>query len=331
MIYFTPERLLAFFRHNRFSLYHAFLLLGPQGLGKTALARKLASLLLCQHKGEESPCGHCASCVKVASLSHPDVSFISAGDKKGITIEQIRDVACDAHQKPWEGNYRVFILEDVHRMREEAANALLKTLEEPPAYVVFLLTAENEHAVLPTVLSRCQIFPIGEQVSDIAAKLVSDHRAEPGQARVAAALYGASIEEALDMLQNRWQLRNKMFGLFLDNHDPIEAAQELSDLMGEGEEARQRSLVFFDYLASFWRDILLRQHANLPAANNPLVLHSDMAAQIDRLAQLCNPTVIWQLIEFLSEQARAMIACNVAPRLLWELIYLRLYILLRRK
>lgn len=330
MIHFSPQGMLAFFRYGRHHLYHAFLLLGPQGLDKTALARKLAALLLCQGEQAESPCERCASCVKVASFSHPDVSLVSAGDKKSITIEQVRDMTAEAHQKPWEGNYKIFILEDVHRMREEAANALLKILEEPPAHVVFLLTAENEHAVIPTILSRCQIFPIGEHVDDIASRLVSEHHVDPRHAKVVAALHGASIEDALDMLKNRWEGRNKMLNLFLENHDPVEAAQQFCDGLGDGEEARQLSLLFFDYLAAFCRDVLVRQHVDVAAQENSLVFHSDLASHIDRLAGVCNPTAIWQLIEFLSDRGRAMIQCNVSPRLVWELIYLKLYLLLRR-
>ncbi len=135
-------------------LPHAILIEGESGIGKRTLAREMATALVCRSGGER-PCHACSQCVKAVKGVHPDIYEYSApGGANSFHIDTVRDVIADAYMIPNEAEHKVYILANAHCMNENAQNALLKILEEPPSYAVFILTAENRTALLPTVLSR---------------------------------------------------------------------------------------------------------------------------------------------------------------------------------
>ena len=138
-------------------LSHAYILSGPAGSGRHTLARLLCGAMLCAASGGERPCGRCAPCRKVFSGVHPDVAVIS-GPREGkpITVDQVRALRSDAYIRPNEGERKIYLLEQADRMNQSAQNAMLKLLEEGPAYAVFLLLAENGGGLLQTVRSRCE-------------------------------------------------------------------------------------------------------------------------------------------------------------------------------
>ena len=138
-------------------LSHAYILSGPAGSGRHTLARLLCGAMLCAASGGERPCGRCAPCRKVFSGVHPDVAVISGpGEGKPITVDQVRALRSDAYIRPNEGERKIYLLEQADRMNQSAQNAMLKLLEEGPAYAVFLLLAENGGGLLQTVRSRCE-------------------------------------------------------------------------------------------------------------------------------------------------------------------------------
>lgn len=145
------ERLSGAFRQGRVS--HSYLLCGQTGSGRHTLARQMAAAMQCTGGGEV-PCGQCKACRKVFGGVHPDVSFVDDPEHKQISVDVIRSVCADVAVRPNEGNRKIYIIHQ--EMTIDAQNALLKTLEEPPAYAVFLLLMEAEGQVLPTVRSRCQ-------------------------------------------------------------------------------------------------------------------------------------------------------------------------------
>lgn len=139
-------------------LPHAFLFKGPEGVGKQLFARGLAAALNCRDHDHPGACGSCVSCRKFRSGNHPDFMVISP-EKGAIKIEQVRQMCQALSYPPYESDTRVVLLEDVHTMRAEAANSLLKTLEEPPTDNLLILTADSSREVLPTIISRCQVVP----------------------------------------------------------------------------------------------------------------------------------------------------------------------------
>ncbi len=135
-------------------LAHAYLFCGPRGTGKTSVAKLLAKTINCT--SENKPCGHCANCIDIQESTHPDVVELDAATNNG--VDEVRELIEKVKYAPMQGKYKVYIIDEVHMMTPSAFNALLKTLEEPPEYCIFILATTEPHKVLPTIVSRCQRF-----------------------------------------------------------------------------------------------------------------------------------------------------------------------------
>lgn len=142
------------------TLGHALILAGPAGSGRHTLAAILSRAMVCDHPGPK-PCGSCPACKKAMAGIHPDIITVQPEpDKAAISVDQVRQMRTDAHIRPNEAPRKVYILEQTDRLRGEAQNAMLKLLEEGPAYAAFLLLCENPGNLLPTVRSRCEILAL---------------------------------------------------------------------------------------------------------------------------------------------------------------------------
>ncbi len=138
-------------------LAHAFLFCGPRGVGKTTCARILAKVLNCQNvTGDYEPCGECSSCKALNANSSFNITELDAASNN--SVEHIRALIEQVRFQPQQGKYKVFIIDEVHMLSQQAFNAFLKTLEEPPPYAIFILATTEKHKIIPTILSRCQIF-----------------------------------------------------------------------------------------------------------------------------------------------------------------------------
>ena len=147
---------------NENKIAHAYLFCGPRGTGKTTMARLFAKALNCE-EGFGHQCNHCDNCIAINEGAHPDVIEIDAASNRG--IDDIRDIIDKVKYAPIKGKYKVYIIDEVHMMTPEAFNALLKTLEEPPANVVFILATTEPYKLMPTILSRVQRYDF-TKVSD---------------------------------------------------------------------------------------------------------------------------------------------------------------------
>ena len=137
------------------NIAHAYLFVGPHHVGKRTLALNLAQALNCDDL-EQPPCGQCRSCLRIAAGKHADVIFSGLDSKTEIGIDDMRELQRAANLPPYEGKSKVLIIDDAEYMSSEAANSLLKTLEEPPPSITWLLLASEERRLLPTIISRCQ-------------------------------------------------------------------------------------------------------------------------------------------------------------------------------
>ena len=150
-------------------LAHAYLFVGPRGIGKTSTARILAKALNCVNGPTVSPCGVCDSCKEIAAGNSLDVLEIDGASNNG--VEQVRELRDNVRYAPSKGHFKIYIIDEVHMLTSAAFNALLKTLEEPPAHVKFIFATTEPQKVLPTILSRCQRFDLHR----IPANLIADH------------------------------------------------------------------------------------------------------------------------------------------------------------
>ena len=134
---------------------HAYILTGEAGMGRKSLANAFALTLLCE-KGKTEPCMECHACKQVLSGSHPDLIYVSHEKPGTIGVDDIRKQINDTIMiRPYSSYYKIYIVDEAEKMTQQAQNALLKTIEEPPSYAVILLLTTNQEAFLPTILSRC--------------------------------------------------------------------------------------------------------------------------------------------------------------------------------
>jgi len=150
---------------------HSFLFCGPRGTGKTSSARILARILNCENLSDDiQPCNTCGSCTAFADNASFNIAELDAASNN--SVDAIRNLNDQVRVPPQNGKYRIFIIDEVHMLSQAAFNAFLKTLEEPPPYAIFILATTEKHKILPTILSRCQIFDFKRiEVSKIIARL----------------------------------------------------------------------------------------------------------------------------------------------------------------
>ena len=155
---------------NLESISHAYLFSGPRGSGKTTMARIFAKAINCQDASSFEPCNTCDSCQEIMGAKSIDLVEIDAASHTG--VEEVRELISGIKFLPVKSKYKVFIIDECHQLSKSAANALLKTLEEPPAHAIFMLATTEAHKMIPTILSRCQRFDFKRlQVPEIIKKL----------------------------------------------------------------------------------------------------------------------------------------------------------------
>ncbi len=196
----VKRRISALFASSR--LPHAILIEGENGLGKKTLAREIACALVCR-SGADKPCYACSQCVKALKGVHPDIyEYCAPGSANSFHISTVRSVIKDCAVIPNEADYKVYILANAHCMNNAAQNALLKILEEPPAYAVFILTAQNRSAMLETILSRVVCVSVQGVSPEEGAQIVVSQNSDVSfeEARSAVLTFGGNVGKALESL-----------------------------------------------------------------------------------------------------------------------------------
>ena len=235
---------------------HALIIEGEDGLGKKTLARDLACALVC--RGENKPCGECTQCKKAMQGIHPDISeYIPSGTANSFHVDTVRSIISDAYIQPNEAEYKVYILANAHCMNQNAQNALLKILEEPPKYVVFILTTNSKSALLSTVLSRSVCVTLEGVETEQASAYVSSHGdVDYETAKRTVETFNGNIGKALSSLGD--DKTNELVGICNNLCKAVAKADEYEILtvLSAFQKDRQGVVFACDLLKNIFRDAL---------------------------------------------------------------------------
>ncbi len=299
---------------------HAYLFCGTRGTGKTTVAKIFAKAVNCEHPVDGSPCGECAICKAIADGSSMNVIEIDAASNNG--VDNIRQIREEVTYRPTEGKYKVYIIDEVHMLSAGAFNALLKTLEEPPSYVIFILATTEAHKIPITILSRCQRYDFHRiSIDTIAGRLMDLMKEENVDVEEKAIRYVAkagdgSMRDALSLLDQciafhlgetltyenvlevLGAVDTEIFSRLLRqiiSKDITGAIGTLDTLVDEGREMGQMVTDFTWYL----RNLLLMQSSD--DMEDVLDMSKEHIAALKEEAELVKPEVLMRYIRIFSE------------------------------
>ncbi|NOY99781.1 MAG: DNA polymerase III subunit delta' [Chloroflexi bacterium] len=300
------------------TMRHAYLFTGPPGLGRRTLALAFAQALNCTQPPQAGEaCGTCRDCKQIAAMQHPDLTIVQAEKEGGILrVDQIRELRRGVMLSPYQAQYRVALLLRFQEANPNAANALLKTLEEAPKQVILLLTADNAEQLLPTIVSRCEVLRLRALPIERVEAHLRERGTEAAQARLLAHLSGGRPGYALRLLDDNSALdfRNKK----MDDVQNLIAASRVTRFAYAEKLAKDKD-VFRQVLLlwlSFWRDVMLRA-----AGEENTIANVDRADKIEALAAHLSLSEARRLVVAL-EEGLTQLKRNVNARLLAEALLL---------
>ena len=321
---------------------HAYLFCGTRGTGKTTVAKIFAKAVNCEHPVDGSPCGKCPACQGIAAGTSMNVIEIDAASNNG--VDNIRQIREEVSYRPTEGKYKVYIIDEVHMLSAGAFNALLKTLEEPPAYVIFILATTEAHKIPITILSRCQRYDFHrisiDTITDRLAELMRTEQVdvEERALRYVAKAGDGSMRDALSLLDQciAFHLGEKLtyenvlevlgavdtevFSALLRQvlaKDVTGAILTVDQLVDQGRELGQMVNDFTWYM----RNLLLIQSAD--DMEDVLDMSAEHLAALKEEAQMVEPETLIRYIRIFSELS-SQIRYAAQKRILLEIAIIKL-------
>ena len=296
---------------------HAYIFHGEDGMGKKLLASAFAKALQCEEKGIE-PCNRCKSCMQADSGNHPDIIRVTH-EKVSIGVDDIRlQVNADIQVKPYSSPYKIYIIDDADKLTEQAQNALLKTIEEPPEYAVILLLTSSISVILPTILSRCvtlNLKPVDKQA--IKEFLMEEHHIPDYIAEVAASFSGGNVGKAIKYASSEdfEQMKGNVLHIlkYIDEMELYEVVSGLKVLTADKNNIED----YIDLMILWYRDVLM-----FKATMDPdLLLYKDELTFIKKQANIRSYEGVDRIIQAM-EKAKIRLRANVNFDIAIELMLL---------
>lgn len=300
---------------------HAYILNGKEGMGKMELAEAFALTLLCENREKDSavPCLSCHACKQVLSHNHPDLIYVSHEKPGSIGVDDIRSQINDTVAiRPYSSKYKIYIVNEAEKMTGQAQNALLKTIEEPPAYVVILLLTTNQELFLPTILSRCvqmNLKPLRD--GDIKTYLVQKEKISEDKAEVYAAFARGNLGKAVHLAESEEFQAVYQTMLALLKHLRSMDIAELMETIRKLKDDNLNLDECLDFMQLWYRDVLMFK---VTKDMNLLIFKEEYSA-INDMSKNSSYQGLEAVLESI-EKARARLRANVNMELVMELMLL---------
>ncbi|WP_320957365.1 DNA polymerase III subunit delta' [Enterocloster asparagiformis] len=300
------------------NISHAYILSGEAGMGKKSLANAFALALLCE-KGQADPCRQCHACKQVMSGNHPDLIYVTHEKPASIGVDDVRRQINDTIQvKPYSSAHKIYIVDEAEKMTVQAQNALLKTIEEPPAYAVILLLTTNAEAFLPTILSRCvqlKLKPLKDR--EVKDYLVSRMGVEMSQAEIYTAFARGNLGKAIHLADSE-DFRH-LYGELLDLLKNLKKS-DISELLERIRKMKEDKLDIhqcLDFMQMWYRDVLMYKTTK----DINLLIFKDEFSTVNAMSTVSGYEGLERILTAI-DKARIRLDANVNMELVMELLLL---------
>lgn len=308
---------------DRNKFHHAYLFSGLDGIGKKKTALEIAKALNCRQPGPEGSCDSCEACLKIEKNCHPDLVHLKPEGLQ-IKIDQIRALEEQLAYPPFEGRYRLILLDKASDLNVWAANAFLKTLEEPPSGNIFVLLVNDPAELLPTLVSRClplNFSPLPPAL--ISRKLIADRGSDPGKAQVISRISGGSLGRAFEFLENyagekSWDKRlddwlRQLEALSAGSLSPLIAG--IKDWLGSREQMQE----VLEIGSTCLRDILWLRNG----LEDFVYLPAEHKKRLYGLAFRCSESIWIKRYDLITQAVQDLVR-QVNPQLTWEILWIKM-------
>ncbi len=295
---------------------HAYILTGEAGMGRKSLAHAFALALLCE-KGKKEPCMQCHACKQVLSGNHPDLIHVTHEKPNSIGVDDIREQINDTIMvRPYSSYYKIYIVDDAEKMTQQAQNALLKTIEEPPSYAIILLLTTNQEAFLPTILSRCVQLKL-KPLKDFVVKhyLTEALHVPEAEADVYAAFARGNLGKAISLVSSEdFKLMHEEVLRLLKSIRKM----DISELLEYIRKLKEDNLDIYeclDFMQMWYRDVLLYKVTK----DMNLLIFKDEYRSVNEISMNSSYEGLEKILEAI-DKARVRLEANVNMELAMELM-----------
>lgn len=297
---------------------HAYILTGEAGMGRKSLANAFALTLLCE-KGKSEPCMECHACKQVLSGNHPDLIYVDHEKPGSIGVDDIRKQINDTIMvRPYSSYYKIYIVDEAEKMTQQAQNALLKTIEEPPSYAIIILLTTNQDAFLPTILSRCVQLKLKPLKDFVVKSYLTEHMQIPeADADIYAAFARGNLGRAIALASSEDFNLMRQEVLHLLKHVKDADISELLDYIRKLKEDNLDIYECLDFMQLWYRDVLLYKVTK----DINLLVFKDEYRSINVISQVSGYDGLEQILDAI-DKARVRLDANVNMDLAMELMLL---------